>query len=347
VSTATNSATPATPATRPGAPASAGVGALLRVEARRLAARRFVRVLLALLLLGFVVAGVVVALTHSRPTPAVLAEAEAERDRIVIEANRLRQECLEEARAPSDLPAEQICGPAPSADDIPVRDFVDRPAFVLADQLPPGAVGMGITTAALLFLVGATFLGAEWSTRSLAALLVWEPRRLRVFGAKLAVLAAGAALVAAAAQLLWTAVGWIIAATRGTTTVPAGFWGDLLAQQGRAVLVVVLAGLFGAGIAHLTRGTGGALGVGFFYVLVVETAVRVLRPRWQEWLISDNALALLLRGGFDVYVPVEGDDFSAGRAIHLSNLHGGLLLAASCAALLAAGAWLFRRTDLQ
>ena len=35
------------------------------------------------------------------------------------------------------------------------------------------------------------------------------------------------------------------------------------------------------------------------------------------------------------------------RVIELSNLRGGLTLAAYCLALLALGAWLFRRRDLQ
>jgi len=44
------------------------------------------------------------------------------------------------------------------------------------------------------------------------------------------------------------------------------------------------------------RNTGAALGVAFVWLAVVENVVRVVRPAWQEWLLTDNAAALVLRG---------------------------------------------------
>ena len=187
----------------------------------------------------------------------------------------------------------------------------------------------------------------------MVALLFWETRRLRVVLVKLGVLLAAAAALAVVAQALWWATARVMAQTLGSTgPLPRGFYGDLLAQQGRAVLLVMLVGALGFAIANLIRNTGAALGVGFVYFAIVENAVRNLRPAWQEWLLSDNAAALVLEGGHRVYIYNEGfvDEQGAyvdgGRELLLSNLHGGLVLGLATALLVALGVVLFARRDL-
>ena len=63
------------------------------------------------------------------------------------------------------------------------------------------------------------------------------------------------------------------------------------------MLLTVLAGLLAFGLTNLVRNTGAALGIGFVYLVIAESAVRALRPRWQPWLLSDNAVALVQDGG--------------------------------------------------
>jgi hypothetical protein len=213
----------------------------------------------------------------------------------------------------------------------------------------PVAAGIAVVS----FLLGATSVGAEWSSRAMVALLFWEPRRLRVLVGKAAVLAAGVALVAAVGQALWWLTAQGLAAGLGRTgDLPDGFAGQVLGLQGRAVLLAVLIGLLGFGLAQLLRNTGAALGVAFVWFAVVENVVRGVRPAWQEWLLSDNAAALVLRGGNTIVVfdgpsvDESGAFVDSGREIVLSNLHGGLVLAAAVAAVLAVGAVLFVRRDL-
>lgn len=336
----------AQPATGPGAPR---LGGLLRAELRRITARRFVRALLVLLLLGFLAGVVITALSHSRLSPALLAEAEQRRAESVAMEQQFREECLREAERVGESP-EMFCGPAPNAEEIPLEAFVDKAPFELAGSLPIGAIAVGVGTAALLFLLGATYIGAEWSTRSMAALLTWEPRRLRVFASKLAVLAVFAVLVALVMQLLWVAAGWLIAATRGTTERGPDFWGDLLAQQGRVLLLGVLAAGGGFALAHLIRNTGAALGIGFVYFAIVENVVRATRPAWQEWLVSTNVLALLMDGGFTYGLPVEevtGEGIMVDYVEKtVSSLQGGVFLTAVVVAVLTLGALAFRRSDV-
>ncbi len=147
--------------------------------------------------------------------------------------------------------------------------------------------------------------------------------------------------------------GYVMASQLGRTgPLPDGFYGDLFAQQGRAILLVVFTGLLGFVIANLVRNTGAALGVGFVYFAVVENAVRIFRSSWQEWLLTDNAAALVLTGGHRIFIFGEGfvDEQGAfvdsGREVLLTNVHGGLVLGIATAVLVGLGVVLFARRDL-
>jgi ABC-2 type transport system permease protein len=340
---------------RPGDPAPTARASLLRAELHRITARRFIRLLVVLAVLAFLVISAIAATQFSRPTPQLLAEAEQERERVIAEQERFRQECLAQPGLP---PGEEelACGPPARPEDFRAEDFLDKSPFVLADALPPTSIAVGAATAALLFLIGATYVGAEWSTRSIVALLFWEPRRMRVVLTKILVTVLAAVVLGVLAQLAWLGVAALLAATRGSTgPLPAGFWGDLLAQQGRTVLLGVFAALLGFGIANLIRNTGASLGVGFVYFAVIESAIRGLRPTWQEWLLTDNAAALVLDGGHRIFIfddsgqvsfDEAGNVIEGAQEIVVSNLHGGLVLGLTAAAVLALGTVLFQRRDL-
>lgn len=335
------------------AQAGAGHGSLLRAEVHRFTARRFVRVLLLLVVAAYLVITPLVAVTQfAKPSAASLAAARAGVAKAVTEQNGFREECLSQPRQ-DDISAEEACGPPLTADDLNVSDFIEKPAFVLADNLPAGAVGVGAAVAALAFIIGATYVGAEWSSRSMVSLLFWEPRRLKVMATKLGVTAAAAVMLGVVAQAVWLVSAELMARTRGTTdALPRHFWTDLFAQQGRSTLLVVIAALIGFGIANLVRNTGASLGVGFVYFAIVENAVRVMRPGWQQWLLTDNAAALVTKGGHRIYLYESATsggsmDGMPERQVLLSNLHGGLFLCLVTAALLAVGVWSFKRRDLQ
>ena len=131
--------------------------------------------------------------------------------------------------------------------------------------------------------------------------------------AKLTVLVALTALLGAVAEAVWLAAAQLLATTSGTAAPQRGVWSELIGSAGRGVLLVVLVGLLGFGVANLLRNTAAAFGVGFVRSAVVENALRVLRPRWQ---------------------------------LHLTNLHGGLVLAGVTAVVVLVGVVLFSRRDL-
>lgn len=328
-------------------------GSLLRAEVRRFRSRQMVRVLLVLAVLGFV-AGIVLASTqYAKPSAAGLAEASQRRDQLVAQQKEYRQQCLATVGTPVGPPTEDDCGQELAPEDVGrVEDFVDKQPFTLDQDGRNGVVGVAAATAALAFLLGATYVGAEWSTRSMVALLFWEPRRLKVMATKLAVLAGAAALLGVVAEAAWLLAARGLAALRGTTAMPAHLQSELLSSAGRGVLLVVLVGLLGFGVANLLRNTAAAFGFGFVYFAIVENIVRAVRPHWQPYLLTDNAVALLQRGGQKIFyydegfVDSRGFYQSTGREITLTNLHGAVELAGVTAVVVGVGVLLFLRRDL-
>ncbi len=324
-------------------------GSLLRAEAHRFRSRRFVVVLLLLALAGMLTLLAISSTQFAKPSEATLQQARERISQIVTEQEGFRAQCLSN---PLPGQSEQSCPPPVTASEFRVEDFVDKRPFVLATAGPDGSRGVAGAFAAVLFLIGATWVGAEWSTKSMVALLFWEPRRVRVILTKLGVLIGAAAAVAVAAQAIWLGAAHLLANARGTTSgLPEGFYGDLLAVQGRGVVLGLVGAALGFALANLVRNTGAALGIGFVYFVVVENATRALRPSWQEWLLTNNAAALMSDGGSRIFLQDTFVDdrgvLQNSREIVLSNLHGGVVLVAASAALVALGVVLFARRDLQ
>jgi ABC-type transport system involved in multi-copper enzyme maturation permease subunit len=337
----------ATPA--PEAPVVRG-GSLLRAELLRFRSRRFIQVLVAVAVLGWLAVLVIGLLNYGEPTAADYAAAEATIEQFVDEQNSFREQCLTDMGLDADDPsAEMTCGPVGNASDYRVEDFLTVGPFSFVDNAQAGALAFAGASAVLVFLVGATWIGAEWSSRSIVALLFWEPRRYRVLAAKVTVLAGAAALLAVAAQASWLAMAGIWSAAAGDgQTVREGFWGDLVATGGRATLAVVLVALLGFGLTSLVRNTGAALGIGFVYFAIVESVVAGLRPHWQPWLLRSNIAGLVEDGGLTIQIWDQAA-FATGEPTEylLGNLQAGMYLTAVTAVIVGAGAWLFARRDLQ
>lgn len=153
------------------------------------------------------------------------------------------------------------------------------------------------------------------------------------------------ALLGAVAEAVWLAAAQLLATTGGTGAHPPGLWGQLIGSAGRGVLLVVLLGF---GVANLLRNTAAAFG--FVSFATVENVLRALRPRWQEWLITDNAVALLQHGGLRLFVSDAVVDnrggFQTTRQLDLTNLHGALVIGAVTAVVVLVGVVLFSRRDL-
>lgn len=327
-------------------------GSLLRTEVLRLRSRRMVRVLLGLGVLAFV-AGILIASTqYAKPSAAGLARAIDRRAQVVADSERNRQQCLSSVGTPQGPPTKDQCGPPLRPEDVGgVENFIDKRPFTLGQQGRAGVLGVSAAVAGLAFLIGATYVGAEWSTRSMVALLFWEPRRRRVMVSKLTVLVTATAALGLLGEAAWLFAARGLAASRGITAVPHGLWGQLIGSAARGVLLVVLFALLGFGIANLVRNTAAALGVGFVYFAVLENVLRVIRPHWQPWLVTDNAVALITHGGLRLafnegFVDGRGIYQATGHEVVVSNVHGALVLGVVTAVVAVLGVVLFTRRDL-
>lgn len=339
-------------ATRPTGPElpRSRFGDLLRSELLRFRSRRFIQVVLVLAVVGWLVATGIALTQYGTPGAAEIARAEQQIDADVAMNEEFRQECLAGVDLPDGASPDEFCGPEQDRADYQLSWYLDEAPFDLASAGPTGALGSAALAAVVAALVGATWIGAEWSTRSLVALLFWVPRRMQVLAAKLLVLAGAAVLIGVAAQLGWLAMSGILRAVVGLDApLPADFWGDLLQTQARGVLLAVIAALLAFGLTNLVRNTGAALGIAFVYLVIGENLIRGLRPAWQPWLLTENALALVQQGGSTIYVYSDlPDRYGSSQPLeyYLGHLQSGTLLGVVTVVMLAVGAVLFARRDL-
>jgi hypothetical protein len=302
---------------------------LAGVEVHRFVWRRLTQVLVVLLLVAIAITGVIVAV-NSRP-PSAEDRAQAERwrnENVAVCRDHPRQYGADPQ--PGETP-EAACERAVGD----VSDYVVDRRFELS-SLHDVFLGTSFILAALGLVLGASFIGAEWHWGTIATLLTWEPRRVRVLLVKVAVIVAATFVLFVAVQAVLGLVLALVAATRGTTegTGTVTWFRSVGGVAARSAALGAFAAAVGIAIATVGRNTAAALGVGFVWFGVVEGIVRGLRPAWQRWLVGDNA-AVFLSGVDDRYPP-----------LHRTTTSSGLLLLAYAACLVAVAVGWFRARDL-
>jgi ABC-2 type transport system permease protein len=319
---------------------------LLNTEVRRLAARRFTRVLVALSILGYLAAMIFLWATHAKSTPEDVAQATAQRDSILQE---WQQQCNNQSGQAADA-----CGFVPTEETFPIDQFLANNPFQ-PDMVGMYALAVGAAVAMVGFVLGATSIGAEWSTKNLVAWLFYEPRRLRLIGAKLIVLCVTLVVLSFLAQAIWTLSGQLLLANRGEPVSSLRpersltFWSDTIAMQARAALLVLPAALLGFGLANLIRNTAAALGIAFAYFVIVENVVGAINPALQPYQFTISVAAWVSDGGITVAGdPVFNQElgYVMPEEISVSNVQGGLTLLIYALVVLALSVYLFRRRDI-
>lgn len=259
---------------------------LARAELHRFFARRFARmmILFILVLLGAIAVGY--AATSQPITAEARAAARAQAQAQIDEQNRYLeaeyQRCLsgQNSEQGKDFP------PGFNCEDIRVRNTFDVDEY--AESFLPHqfnfvreADGVLYLAAAVLcmfaFVVGASFVGAEWTSGGMTNLLLWRPRRLPLLTTKLGTGLAGIAAVCVGALALWIATLWTIAVTRGSTAgATPGFWRSEALTSLRVLGLALAAAAIGFALASLGRHTAMALGVFIGYLLTFELGARIV-----------------------------------------------------------------------
>ncbi len=185
-------------------------------------------------------------------------------------------------------------------------------------------------------VIGASSVGADWQAGTMAALLTWEPRRVRIFLVRAAVVLASVFVLAVALQSLLALEYAAAAALRGTTLGTGGPW---LRGVAGTVLRIAVASAFGASLgvtlAMIGRNTAAALGVAFGYLAIVESLLRGFIPKISTALLSTNLVVFI--------------DGKAGRSETGSLIAVGsasVMMTIYAAALLAIALALFRTRDV-
>jgi len=201
------------------------------------------------------------------------------------------------------------------------------------------------------FVIGASFVAAEFSSGSMANWLTFEPRRMRVYASKLA--AAGLGLVPATVALLGllTAGVWLIVhhfnPTGGTT---AKVWVDLGQMGARSLALALAATVAGAAMGVLLRRTVAVLGIAVGYLVLVEGVFGQALQGARPWLLQLNVNAWLQHGaGYFIQVcktDAQGGYGCQGVEKVLSFGHGTAYLGLLVVMAVGMAALVFRRRDV-
>jgi hypothetical protein len=261
-----------------------GTVSLFKAETRRLVKRRFSRylVLAAVLILGAVAVGMFI--SNQKPTPAVVAQAEAEADRFYQEQARY---AVEEKQRCASLSAEQLkaqysenfsCDQItpPQREDFNTADFLPS-QFHFREKFPDMVTTLAAILAMVAFVVGASFIGAEWNSGGMMNLLLWRPRRLQVLSTKLAALLAALIGLTVVFSAAWTGLFWLIATMRGSTEqMTSGAWQSIGLMELRGLALVLTAGVVGFSLASIGRHTAMAMGTAIGVIVVFQFGLGVV-----------------------------------------------------------------------
>ncbi|MEV7330785.1 ABC transporter permease subunit [Micromonospora sp. NPDC093244] len=281
---------------------------LFRTELRRLTKRRFTRymTLLGLLVLAAVVVGVF--FTNQKIGADQLARAERQAEQQYQEQVRWSEqersacEQAKKAGTASDGRYPDDCSmiTAPPREQIEAEWFLPS-TFDFRKTFDETLVPFAAILALVGFVVGASFVGAEWSTGGMMNLLLWRPKRLTVLLTKLAALLTGILAVTLPAAVLWFAGFWGVATFRGSTEkMTSGAWQSFVLTGLRGVALVLVLTTIGFALASLGRHTAMALGGVVALMVVGQFGLGILLSMAsvkfaEAWLLPTYALAWMTK----------------------------------------------------
>jgi ABC-2 type transport system permease protein len=311
---------------------------LMAAESSRLLSRRFTLIAAVLVLLGLSAFQLAV---NAQLRPPSNAEQTA------------TQQSYEAAHKDWET-NERICTEADSPPDCSYPE-PQRSEFNIVQpfsEVAQESLQVGIYLVALTALmVAGSFIGAEFSTGSIANWLTFIPRRGQVFTAKLVTVVAFSALASAAAAALTLGSAVLLARLYH---IPVTKLADQTSMLGRGVLVGVALAVVGFCVGLVGRHTAAAIGVllGYLFVWFVRNAI-LSEAQWAQrltpWTPEGN-LAAIVNRGYQYYLPIRsvgadgvGVDY-AQRTVGFT--HGLIFWAVLLAVMIVGSALVFRHRDV-
>ncbi|MEV4464164.1 ABC transporter permease subunit [Micromonospora echinofusca] len=335
---------------------------LYRTELRRLAKRRFTRwmSLLGLLVLAMVVVGVF--FTNEKIDAAAVAKAERAAEQQwqqdVRHNAQYRAEC-DKAKAAGTGQSEGFPEDCASIQP-PPREAIETQWFLpstfdfrenFGDTLLPLAAILALVG----FVVGASFVGAEWNTGGMMNLLLWRPKRLTVLLTKLAALLTGLVALAVPTTVLWFGSFWLVATFRGSTAkMTSGTWQSFALTGLRGLVLALVTATIGFALASLGRHTAMALGGVIALMVVGQFGLGILLAmagvRFAEaWLLPTYAVAWMQK-------KVTLEDWNTCQATYYGECkpdtlditwqQSSVMMTVGFVVILGAALWAMRRRDI-
>jgi ABC-2 type transport system permease protein len=185
------------------------------------------------------------------------------------------------------------------------------------------------------FFAGATVVGGEWRAGTVTTVLTWEPRRLRLHGARLTSGAILAFIISFGLQLLFLASFVPAVVLNGTSDgVDGSFWTSLVVVMARTALIAAAAAVLAMSLATAARNTAFAVIAMFAWLIVVEGLIRGLKPSWSSWLWGETVSTVMTWSRLETVEVARGPVLSA------------LTLTAYLAVIVGATAVSFQRRDI-
>lgn len=331
---------------------------LLRVEFRKFFARDIVR-LFGLLVLGVIILSAI----GSHITTIALPEAKAQEiDNNIRRTRRNLETQIQDCQKPQRKTFQLILDNAeargqsieePARTQLEEQFLRERSRRECLRQFRPrgdgfvdfrfhfaGAFIFGIESltfpmAVFALVLGATLIGAEWSSGAMTTLLTWQPRRILLFAGK--VIALGLSVIAAFILVAGLLAVAMLPATflKGTFAGLDSWWlEDVLDVAWRGLAITGLASLISFSVASVFRSTVVAIGALFGYLVIVEQILNEVTRDLGEWFISNNLLVAVS--------PEDATPLIPGR----SPEEAIALLSAYVLGLLAISGFLFWRRDV-
>lgn len=320
---------------------------LLRVEFTRFFARRAIVVLL---MLGLLVTAALAFKTawDTRPADAEeIATAQADAELAAKDPSNLAtvNECARDPQAmigPDATVADCRERLLPSAESL-----LERQPLNLPQALDDEGGRLAAFLVGLLVIAGATFVGADFASRSITNQLIFEPRRIRVWLTKAVTVAlAGAGFMLVALSAYWLSL--LLVADARELAVPDAHLSIVGWHVVRAVALAAGAAAGAFALTTLFRHTVAALALLFAYAAGSEVLVALLPVQGMaRWTIGNNVFGWL-KPDFR-YVDAGGEcaPYQECNPVHtLTHLESGWFLLALLVVACVAGLVSFTRRDV-
>jgi ABC-2 type transport system permease protein len=317
---------------------------LITAEMTRLLSRRFTAIALIVLLMGLGAYQLIVNKSLSPVTGEQLAATQRAYEQSHQDWVDNHEKYERDCRATGGTPAECTM-PEPALADFSVDPTPFKEVARTALEVSTVLVALGA------FLIAASFIGAEYSSGSIANWLTFVPRRGRVFWSKLLTIIGFSAMLGAfVAALVVTAV--VVLARLQSSPIES--LTEIAAMGLRSVLAVVGLTVLGFCVALLTRHTAGALGVLLGYLVVWFVRRGPLGSlAWAQRLTPwtpEASLAAIVERGYRYSVPIEKvtpEGASIEWVEHtMSFTHGAIYWSILLALAIIGSLLIFRRRDV-